>query len=188
MRGKIDIVWIIIGFIIMFTLIKQCESEPKIVTKVETKVIKVHDTITEVKIDTFYTRTYIEKIKTLKGKDSIIYKDKPSKTTITAKTYKTEIKTDEALAKLDVVTTGELLDVKGVSTYPKETKTITITKTKAQSGLFIYASAPISSKSLSPEVGALFQIKNKLMFGAGVQYDNIGNNINATFTIGVKVW
>ena len=49
-------------------------------------------------------------------------------------------------------------------------------------------SAPISSRALSPEVGALFQIKNKLILGAGVQYDNITNNVNATFTLGVKIW
>ena len=188
MKTKVDIVWIIVGIIIMFALLKQCETEPKVITKTKTKVTTVHDTITEVKIDTIYTRVYIEKTKTIKGKDSIIYKDKPSETTTTAKEYKTTLKSNEAEAKLNIVTTGELLDVYGTITYPKKETTTTITKIKPQSGLFIYGSAPISSRALSPEVGALFQVKNKLIFGAGVQYNNITNNVNATFTLGVKIW
>lgn len=188
MKVKVNIVWIIVVAIIFFALLKQCEGEPKVVTKTVTKVITVHDTITEVKIDTFYTRVYVEKIKTVKGKDSIIYKDKPSETTTTANQYQTTLKSNEAEAKLDIVTTGELLDVSGIITFPEREVTTIITKIKPESGLFIYTNALISSRTLSPEVGALFQVKNKLMFGAGVQYDNITNNINATFTLGVKVW
>jgi len=181
-------IYIVVGFIIMFALMKQCEGKPKVVTKTITEVVKVHDTITEVKIDTIYTQVYIDKVKTVKGKDSIIYKDKPSETTTTANQYQTTLKSNDAEAKLNITTTGELLDVSGIITYPKRETITTVTKTKDASGLYIYASAPISSRELSPEVGALFQVRNKLIFGAGVQYNNISNNVNATFTVGVKIW
>jgi uncharacterized protein YrrD len=188
MNNKISIWWLLVLFIIFFAALKQCEGKPKVVTKTTTKVKTIHDTITEVKIDTIYTQVYIEKTKTIKGKDSIIYKDKPSETTTTANQYQTTLKSNKATAKLDITTTGELLDVSGTITYPEKETITRITKVKPQSGLFIYGSAPISSRSLSPEVGALFQIKNKLILGAGVQYDNITNNVNATFTLGVKIW
>ena len=185
---KINIWYIIIGFIIMFALLKQCEGEPKVITKTETITKIVKDTITEVKIKEVPKTVYVEKIKTVKGKDSIIYKDKPSETTTTANQYETTLKSNEASADLKITTTGELLDVSGVITYPKKETITTITKIKDKSGLYIYTSAPITSRTLSPEVGALFQVRNKFIFGAGVQYNNISNNVNATFTIGVKVW
>ena len=144
------LIYIVAAFIIMFALIKQCEGEPKVVTKTVTKVIKVHDTITEVKIDTFYTQVYIDKVKTVKGKDSIIYKDKPSETTTTAKQYNTTLKSNEASAELKITTSGELLDVSGVITYPKKETTTTITKTRDASGFYIYASMPISTQLNTP--------------------------------------
>lgn len=188
MNNKISIWWLLVLFIIFFAALKQCEGKPQVTTVTETKIITKVDTITKVEIKEIPKKVYVEKIKTVKGKDSIIYKDKPSETTTTANQYQTTLKSNKATAKLDITTTGELLDVSGNITYPEKETITRITKVKPQSGLFIYGSAPISSRSLSPEVGALFQIKNKLILGAGVQYDNITNNVNATFTLGVKIW
>lgn len=179
-------IYIVVGFIIMFALIKQCEGDPKVVTKTVTKIVKVTDTINEVIIKEVPKKVYIEKTK--KGDTIVVYKDKPSETTIEAKQYETLLTSNEATADLKITTTGELLDVSGIITYPEKETTTTITKTRDASALFIYANAPISSTALSPEVGALFNVKNKLIFGAGVQYNNITNNVNATFTLGVKVW
>ena len=101
------------------------------------------------------------------------------------KQYTTEVNSNDAVAKLDITTTGELLDVQGYITYPKkETTTETIIR-RDNSGIFIYAQLPISSQITSPELGVLFQIKNKLIIGIGAQY--INNNVNAVATIGVKL-
>lgn len=161
----------------MFALIKQC-GEPKVVTKTVTEVVKVHDTITEVKIDTIYTQVFIDKVKTVKGKDSIIYVDKANDSSLIAKKYKTTVKSNEAEAKLDIVTTGELLDIKGTINYPRITETTTITK--PGSGLFFYGSS-------SFEVGLIYNIRNKMQLGLGGQYNNITNRIEPTFTLAVRL-
>ena len=178
--NKVNIIWVFVSFAFALLLMKQCETKPSITTKTETKIVKVTDTITTVKIDTLYKYVNVEKVK-----DSIIYRDVANINTIKAKQYKTEVKSNDATAKLDITTTGELLDVQGYITYPKkETTTETIIR-RDNSGIFVYAQLPISSQITSPEVGVLFQIKNKLMIGIGAQY--INNNVNAVATIGVKL-
>lgn len=187
MNQRISIWWVFVGFIMLFCFIKQCESEPKIVVKTETKIVKVSDTITEVEIKQIPKIVYVDKIKTVKGKDSIIYKDKASDTTTKANLYDAEVKTKDALAKLKITTTGELLDVSGVITYPKEINTVTITKTRNASGLFIYANLPITNFQ-SPEVGVLLQIKNKMFVSSGMQYNNFTKKIDFKVGLGVKIW
>ena len=178
--NKVNIIWVFVSFAFALLLMKQCETKPSITTKTEIKIVKVTDTITTLKIDTLYKYVNVEKLK-----DSIIYRDVANINTIKAKQYKTEVKSNDATAKLDITTTGELLDVQGYITYPKkETTTETIIR-RDNSGIFIYAQLPISSQITSPEVGVLFQIKNKLMIGIGAQY--INNNVNAVATIGVKL-
>ena len=178
--NKVNIIWVFVSFAFALLLMKQCETKPSITTKTETKIVNVTDTITKVKIDTIYRYVNVEKVK-----DSIIYRDVATSNTIKAKQYTTEVKSNDATAKLDITTTGELLDVKGYITYPKkETTTETIIR-RDNSGVFIYAQLPISSQITSPELGVLFQIKNKLIIGIGAQY--INNNVNAVATIGVKL-
>lgn len=177
---------IILIVVVLFALLKQCNSEPEIKTETIEVVKWKTDTITKTKIDTLYKNRYVEKIKTIKGKDSIIYKDKPSETTITAREYDTEISSDSATAKLKITTTGELLDVKGVINYPRIERTTTITKTKDASGFFIYASMPVNG-NVSPELGGMIQIRNKVILGAGAQYNNFTKQIDAKITLAVKL-
>jgi len=185
---KNRILYIVIGLIVMFALMKQCEGEPKVVTKTVTKIVTKHDTINNVIIKEVPKTVYVEKVKTVKGKDSIIYKDKPSETTITANEYQTEVKSNKATASLKITTTGELLDVLGVITYPeKETITETI-KIRDASGLYLYGSAPITAQALTPELGLQFNIKNKMFVSGGVQYNNLNNNVNILVGIGVKLF
>lgn len=164
-----NILFIIAGIIVLFTLMKQCSSEPpKVVTKTITKIVT--DTLTLEKIVKVESPVYIERTKTLKGKDSIIYRDTPNDSTITANQYETKVTSNEAEADLTIVSTGEVLDVKGTITYP-EKETIT-TITNNASGLFIYGSVPINNFS-SPEIGVMYQFKNKVGVMAGVQYNSI---------------
>lgn len=182
MNRKIDLIWLIVGLIIGFALLKQCKGEPEIITKTEIKTVT--DTITTVKIKEVPKPVYVEKIKTVKGKDSIIYKDKPSETTINAKEYETELLSNEAKADLQIIVDGELLDVKGTIQYPE--KTTTIIKKRDNSGFYIFSKLPIDNVS-SPELGVLFQIKNKMFISTSAQYNNFSRKIDYKVGIGVKL-
>ena len=182
------LLYVVIGLIIAFALCKQCEGEPKVVTNTVTKIVTKHDTINEVIIKEVPKTVYVEKVKTVKGKDSLIYVDKPNDSTITANQYTTTLKSNKASADLKITTTGELLDVQGVITYPKKETTTKITKTRDASGLYLYGSAPITAQALTPELGLQFNIKNKMFVSSGVQYNNITNNLDIKVGIGLKIW
>ena len=183
---KVSIWWIVIGVIILFVALKSCEGKPKVVTKTVTKIETIHDTINTVSIKEIPKKVYIERTKTIKGKDSIIYKDKPSEGTTTTSQFETTLESNNATATL-LITANELYDVQGVITYPeKETTTETII-TRDASGLYLYGSIPITSR-ISPEIGAMFQMKNKLIIGVGVQYNDFTRNLDATATLAIKVW
>lgn len=177
---KISIWWLIAFAIIFFALMKQCEG--KTITKTETVVKWKTDTITQTKIKEVPKTVYVEK----KGRDTIIYKDKPSETTIKANQYETQIKSDSATADLQITTTGELLDVQGSITYPRIETTVETIKTRDASGFFIYGAMPITP-NISPEIGGMFQIKNKVIIGLGTQYNNFTKGIDAKITLAVKL-
>jgi hypothetical protein len=168
-----------IGVIITLLLLRQC-SKPEV----------IKETVTKWKIDTLTVDkivnkpVYIERTKTIKGKDSIIYKDKPNDSTITANQYTTTLKSNEASADLKITTTGELLDLTGTITYPE--KETTITETKQASGLYLFGSNPI--KSVQPEIGVLYQVNNKVFIFASGQYNNYTNSIDAKAGIGIKIF
>jgi len=183
---KVSIWWIIIGVIVLFVVLKSCEGQPKTVTKTVTKIETIHDTINTVSIKEIPKKVYIERIKTIKGKDSIIYKDKPSEGTTTANQYETTLEANEATANL-TITANELYDVQGIITFPKVENTVETIITRDASGLYIYGSTPITS-NISPEIGAMMQFKNKFILGAGVQYNDFTRKIDFTATVAFKVW
>ena len=169
-------------------IVKACEQEPKIVTKTETKIVTKHDTIHNFEIIDKPVKVYIERFKTLKGKDSIIYLKEPNGSEIEANSFKTVLSSNKAKADLNIVTTGELLDVKGVITYPEVTNTVTITKTKPQSGLFVFGAMPINANVINPELGLMYQFKNSLMFTTSAQYNNFTKNPDIKIGIGIKIF
>ena len=184
---KINIWYVGLIFVVLFAVLKQCESEPRVITKTETKIVTVVDTVTETIIKEIPKKVYIEKVKTIKGKDSIIYKDNPTDTTIEANQFETELKTNKALAKLKITTTGQLLDVSGVITYPEKENITTITKIKDKSGLYIFGAMPINNFA-SPELGVLFQIRNKMFVSTSAQFNNITKQPDFKIGVGVKIW
>lgn len=187
MKIKIDIWWVIIGVIVLFAILKQCTyTEPEIVEKEVVKIVKVTDTINNTIIKEIPKKVYVEKTKTIKGKDTIIYRDKQNDSTIDANQYETTIKTGNASADLQITTTGELLDVQGVIHYNKEIKTIERTKTINASGLFIYGKHPVNN-TFNPELGLMYNMNNKILIGAGANYNNFTQKIDATITIGFKL-
>ena len=183
---KIDIVWVIVGFIIMFVVLKQCEGEPKTITKTETVTKIVKEPIVDVQIKEVPKTVYVEK--KIKGDSIIIYKDKPSEIpNITeTKQYETELKSNNATASL-LITADKLYDVSGTITYPEKETTVETIKTLDASGFYIYGSMPISSQITTPELGVMFQIRNKIIIGVGAQYNNFNDNVSAVATLAVKL-
>jgi hypothetical protein len=179
--------YILLILIVFIALVKQCEAEPRIVTKTETITKYVTDTITKVEIKEVPKTVFVEKYITEKGDEKIVFVKDSTKTSIKANQHDTKLTSNDATAELKITTTGELLDVTGVITYPLKETTTTITKTRDASGLFIYANLPINNFS-SPEVGALYQFKNTVFISGGVQYNNLTNMPDFKVGIGLKIF
>ena len=174
----------VFGVVIMFFLMKSCEGNPKVVTKTETKIVTKHDTINETIIKEVPKEVIVNKYIDKEGDKVIVYVDKENDSSLVAKQYKTEVKSNEATAKLDITTTGELLDISGVITYPEKETIKETTIRQDNSGVFLYAQMPISSQLINPELGVMLQIKNKIIIGLGANYNN---NLSAVGTIAVKL-
>ena len=181
---KRNILYIIIGFIVAFAVLKQCEGKPRTITKTVTKIETIYDTINRVSIKEIPKKVYIEKTK--KGDTVVVYKDKPSETTIEASQFEVELLSNDASATL-TITANELYDVQGVITYPRiETTTETI-KIRDASGLYVYGQIPINNIA-SPEVGVLIQVRNKMFISTGVQYNNLSQQLDYKVGVGIKIW
>lgn len=178
-------VLLIIGFILIN---KSCESEPKIKIKTETKIVTKHDTITNVVIKEIPKIVYVERFKTIKGKDSIVYKDKPTEATTTANQYTTRLTSKEAVADLKVTTTGQLINIEGTIDYPEVTNTVTKTVIKDKSGLYVYVDAPLNVNRLILGTGLIYQFKNKILIKSGITYNDITKNADFNVGIGLKLF
>lgn len=190
MKTKVDITWAIVIAVVLFALMQQCTTKDvKIVTNTETVIETVVDTITQVVIQKVPgPKIYIEKVKTVKGKDSIIYRDNPSEVTIPANKYKTELESEGAIAKLEILTTGELLDVQGTIIYPKQTTTTKITKKVPKSGAFIFLETNPSKMPDRYAIGIDYQIRNKILVGTSISYNSITDNMNLNVKVGFKIF
>jgi len=164
-------------------LVHQCTKEPETKTITKVEYIEKTDTITKVKIDSVPITRYINRIKTVKGKDSIIYREVHNDTTIEAKEYRTELESDSAKADLKILTTGELLDVSGTITYPKEIKTIT--KFQNNSGLFAYGQSDVSFQNFG--VGIDYVYKNSVIFGVNTTYNTVIKTPYIGFKLGIRI-
>ena len=186
MKVNNNILLIIAVIVILILINKQCEK-PKEVVKTVTKVEIVKDTITEIEIKEVPKKVFVNRYVNVKGKDSIVYVDKPNDSTIQANQYQTTLKSNDATAEVQITTTGELLDVSGIIEYPKTKETTIITKTKNRSGLFIYADLPITN-NFNPEIGAIYQLKNTALVKAGAQYNEFTKSLDVKIGIGIKIF
>lgn len=171
----------ILIIILTLVLVKTCNDKPEIIT--ETEYITKTDTIHTTEIVEKPILKYVETIKTVKGNDSIIYVEKPTETSIEANEYKATVKTDSSRADLKILTTGKLLDVKGIITYDKEIVTKTITKSK--SGLFLGVQSDIDFKQYGLTLD--YQLKNTIMLGTSINYNQQLNNANVMFKVAIKL-
>jgi hypothetical protein len=185
---KIKTTHIIIAILLVLLLLETtCNEKPEEMVKVVTKTETVTDTITKTIIKEVPKEVIVNKYIDKEGEKVIVYVDKPNDSSIVANQYQTELISNNATAKLDITTIGELLDVQGLITYPEKETIKETTITRDASGLFIYGSMPISSQLTTPELGVMFQIKNKLIIGVGAQYNTINDNLSAVGTIAVKL-
>jgi hypothetical protein len=195
MKLNKNILLIALAIVLLILINKQCEK-PKEVVKTEIDIEWIKDSIKQSMVNdvkVVYIDTSKSEIKWLKGdveiqyKDSIVYVDKPNDSTIQANQYDTTLKSNDATAEVKITTTGELLDISGIITYPKIKETTTIVKNRDKSGLFIYADLPVTN-NFNPEVGAIYQFKNTALIKSGVQYNEFTKSIDVKIGIGIKIF
>lgn len=184
--SKQNIITVIIVIIAFIILNKACEGNTKTITKTKIEYVPIKEEVTKTVIDTVYKKVYVEKTKTIKGKDTVIYKDKPSETTIKANQYKAKIESNNASADLEITTTGELLDVQGIINYNQKQTTTETLKIRDASGFYIYANMPINS--VQPELGVLYQFKNKIFVSAGAQLNEYTKSADLKVGLGIKIF
>jgi hypothetical protein len=189
MKFKSKYIPYILILILGFLLMLKFQEEPKVVTKTEIEYVERTDTITRTKIELVPDIRYIRKVETVRGKDSIIYVQKEDSTTIRANEYDTKLESNNAVADLKILTTGELLDVSGSISYDEKVTHTTTTITKAKSGGFVYLEAPIISAKQHIKVGVDYQIRNKMIIGVGAYapLDNT-NNFGITVKLGFRIF
>lgn len=184
---KVNIVYPVLAILIIFLIVKKCEQEPKTITKTKIEYVKVTDTFTKTVISQ-PKLVYVEKIKTEKGKDSIIYVKEPSDTSIKANQYTTKLTSNNATADLKITTTGELLGVQGTIDYTQTNTTIETIKTVAKSGLFLYAETSTNPVFERAELGLDYQIKNTIILGTSASYNNLSKKLNFNVKVGFRVF
>jgi hypothetical protein len=183
-----NIIFIVIGFLLVIFIIRACEKEPKIVIKTETKTEYIRDTFIKTIISEPKT-VYVQRIKTIEGETKVVYLDKPiDSSTIKGLEYETVLKSNNATANIKIVSTGELLDVQGTIDFPKETITTTITKSSAKSGLFVFGQVPINQNQINIEVGALYQFKNTFGIMGSVQYNEFTKGVDLKAGLLIKIF
>lgn len=181
--------WILIGIIlIILIIVKTCEQEQKVVTKTKVIYKTKTDTIKETVIKEVPKSVHVEKIKHIKGKDSIIYVDRQTDTSIEANQYDTELKANNATAKLKITTTGQLLDVSGTIDYQEKHTHTTTTIIKPKSGLFIYGQTSVSPLLEVSAIGLDYQLKNTVIIGASFNLDHITNKNYISAKIGLRIF
>lgn len=156
---------------------------PEIITKVEYKSI----------IDTIY-KTIIKPPKTVyiyKKKDSIIYMDRtampPDIPTIKANEFTTTLTSNNATARLQIITTGELLDVKGNIIYQEKNTTIESIIYKTNNCLYIYGETSIFPRFEEFKIGVDYTIKNKFIIGTNAGYNAAYKHGTVNIKIGFKI-
>lgn len=189
--------WVLIVALIaaFIFIVRQCEDEPKMVTEIE--YVTKKEPITQAQIDSLYelrpvikgrdsiiylTETEIEYI----TRDSVVYIKDSTQEVIMAKEYDAVVKTDSSRADLRIITTGELLDVKGEISWQEkriETKII-----KPKSGLYLYGGGSVKPLLEQVELGLLYQFRNKIFVGTSASYNFQTNQAFLNAKLGIKIF
>jgi hypothetical protein len=177
---------IVLGFILAMVFLKKCEQEPEVIIKTETKYVQKHDTIIKTIISE-PEKIYITKTITKKGKDSIIYVKKEDSSAIAVNKYNTTIKSNNASADISIVSSGEVLDVFGVIHYKEKETIVNTFKTTNKSGVFLFVESELSKTPERFAVGVDWQIKNKILLGASLDYNDLTQSANFNIKVGLRI-
>ena len=191
---RLTIALLVIILILAGGLFWKIKEPPKVVTKTEIEYVERTDTIVETIIKEEPVVVYLDRIKTVRGKDSIVFIEKPSDTTaIPVNKYEATIHADSSRAELEIFTTGKLYDVRGqIFTTQKNTFVETI-KYRDRGGLFLYGEASVMPILNRAEVGLDWVIKNRFIIGGGISVDDIPGfydrpNVNFNVKIGFRIF
>ena len=75
-----------------------------------------------------------------------------------------------------------------INNYKEQKKEYEKQLKRSKSGFYLYGSSPINSQAFSPEIGVLFQVRNKMFVSGSIQYNNLNNNVDAKIGIGIKLF
>ena len=181
------VIILVVAALLFITIVRQCEKEPKIVTKTVTKIVTQYDTIIKTVISEPKT-VYVKKFVNVKGDTEIVYVNASDSSSVKANQYNTTLTSNKASADLKITVDGTLLDVTGVIRYPEKTVTNTVTKSKAKSGLFVFGQVPLNTNNIQVEIGLMYQFKNTLMVTGGVQYNDFTKSADLKVGLGVKIF
>jgi len=172
--------------IVILIIFDRCTN--KTTTKIETKTVTkiVTDTIVRTEIIEVEKKVFINKVKTIKGKDSIIFVDKSSPNSIETNQYKVKLESNDAFADLTITSETKPFQVSGVITYPEKETITTITKTKDRSGLFLYGTTSLDFGA-EIEVGLMYHLKNKVGIMSGINYNTITKRPDVKVGILIKL-
>ena len=181
---KLRIGWFILTGVLLFLLIKECTTPPEIKTVVEYETKT--DTIVKTQIIPGGIR-YVRRTITEQGKDSIIYVEKPSENdtiTLTAREFRTTLEADSARADLNILSTGEVLDVTGTISYTQKNTTTTIYKDKPK--LYLYGGTSVKPVFETIELGLDLATK-KYIFGIKAEHNLQFNQTYIGVKVGIKI-
>lgn len=181
-------IFVITAIVMLLVIVKKCEQEPKTVTKTKVVYKTINDTIKETIIKEVPKIVHVEKIKTIKGKDSIIYVDKKTDTSIEANQYDTELKANNATAKLKITTTGQLLDISGTIDYQEKHTHTTTTIIKPKSGLFLYGQTSVSPLLEVSAIGLDYQFRNTVIIGTSFSLDHLTKQNYVNVKVGFRIF
>jgi len=160
----------LVSLIIGILLASSCEGkEPEVKTITKTRVVKVRDTLVIKDTIVKPKKVYVNKTNT-----EVIYIDKPdSIPTLEANKYNQRIIGSRSVADVEVLTTGELLDLKAIVTCKDsiiEKETII---TKSKSNVFVSGGVGFNPQGgiRDLNVGLDYNIKNSVLIGVEAGYD-----------------
>lgn len=160
----------LVSLIIGILLASSCEGrEPEVKTITKTRVVEVKDTLV-------VTDTIVKPIKVYVNKTNteVVYIDKPdSIPTIKANKYNQRVVGNRSVADVEVLTTGELLDLKAIVTCKDsiiERETII---TKSKSNVFVSGGIGFDGEGTVRDIniGLDYNIKNSVLIGVEAGYD-----------------
>ena len=175
MLNREQITIAVASFLVGVLLASSCERDVvKVKEKVVVKNVRVVDTVRLHDTIVKPVKVYVDRWRYKTNPNpSPIYKEE----IIEANKYSQELVGEKGTAKIDVITTGELLDLSGIIECNEKIVEKTITKYTAKSKLFMSGNIDMSLDGgiKNVRLGLDYNIKNKVLIKGGLGYDITDN-------------